>query len=228
MAKHITKIALLTGSIALLAGCSQLLSGQNGESAAPQKMQQTAAASSANKVVDLSALEKQAAGLATFTYSTDGANYVAYSGAQTELIKAQTKQGESQFFYKNGKLIAAATGAGSFQFNSAGKVVAASDKIADDKAKALVAQGNKLAKMLSYSAADKRTLNGDANAKLNYLCVTKIRQVAQTDRVFRSSPNQANSANQLTAEMRLNGNQFYKMDCQLEGDRVVKLSLMKK
>ena len=66
------------------------------------------------------------------------------------------------------------------------------------------------------------------DAKLNYLCITKIQQVAQTKRVFRSSGNAANSNSRLTADVRLNDNQFYKIDCQLAGERVAKLSLIKK
>ena len=52
--------------------------------------------------------------------------------------------------------------------------------------------------------------------------------MAQTKRVFRSSANAANSDSRLTADVRLNGNQYYKMDCQLAGERVAKLSLIKK
>jgi len=84
--------------------------------------------------------------------------------------------------------------------------------------------------MLGPNSADKGASNvkTGSDAKLNYLCITKIQQVAQTKRVFRSSTNAASSDSRLTADVRLNGNQFYKMDCQLAGERVAKLSLIKK
>ena len=84
--------------------------------------------------------------------------------------------------------------------------------------------------MLGTNSADKGAANVKTgnDAKLNYLCIAKIQQVAQTSRVFRSSVNHANSDVRLTADVRLNGNQFYKMDCQLAGERVAKLSLIKK
>ena len=100
----------------------------------------------------------------------------------------------------------------------------------NDAQQALVAEAAKLQKMLGPNSADKGASNvkigGDV--KLNYLCITKIQQVAQTKRVFRSSANAANSNSRLTADVRLNGNQFYKIDCQLSGERVAKLSLIKK
>ncbi len=67
-----------------------------------------------------------------------------------------------------------------------------------------------------------------SDAKVNYLCIAKIQQVAQTNRVFRSPENAVVTENQIKATVRLNGNQYYNMDCQLSGDKVSKLSLMKK
>ena len=94
----------------------------------------------------------------------------------------------------------------------------------------LVQEGAKLQKILGLNSADKNAENikTGSDAKLNYLCITKLQQVAQTQRVFRSSANMAKSDSRLIADVRLNGNQFYKMDCQLSGNRVVKLSLSKK
>ena len=225
MPHSITKTAILMASAILLAGCNNLLNvndkGTEKSAQAEQKMQQTA-----SKVanLDLAALEKQAQTLQRFEYITADNHYQAYIGAQVELVKSK----DATFFYQHGKLVAVQDKAGAHQFDSAGKLMASTGNLAADKVQALVAQGNKLAKMLSYTAADKRQVNTGDEAKLNYLCVTKIRQVAQTDRVFRSSANTSGSSNRLVAEMRLNGNQFYKMDCQLEGDRVAKLSLIKK
>ena len=94
----------------------------------------------------------------------------------------------------------------------------------------LVQEGAKLQKILGLNSADKNAENikTGSDAKLNYLCITKLQQVAQTQRVFRSSANMAKSDSRLIADVRLNGNQFYKMDCQLSGNRVAKLSLSKK
>ena len=85
-------------------------------------------------------------------------------------------------------------------------------------------------KILGLNSADKNAENikTGSDAKLNYLCITKLQQVAQTQRVFRSSANMAKSDSRLIADVRLNGNQFYKMDCLLSGNRVAKLSLSKK
>ena len=83
-------------------------------------------------------------------------------------------------------------------------------------------------KKLSYNSADKNigAVRTGEEAKLNYLCIAKVQQVAGTKRVLRTSGNSAGSTSRLTAKMRLNGNQFYQMDCILSGDRVAKLSLI--
>ena len=123
------------------------------------------------------------------------------------------------FFYKGGKVSVIQDNREVYQISGQ-----------NHQQEALVAEAAKLQKMLGLNSADKGASNvkTGSDAKLNYLCITKIQQVAQTKRVFRSSANSANSDSRLTADVRLNGNQFYKMDCQLAGERVAKLSLIKK
>ena len=123
------------------------------------------------------------------------------------------------FFYKGGKVSVIQDNREVYQISGQ-----------NHQQEALVAEAAKLQKMLGPNSADKGASNvkTGSDAKLNYLCITKIQQVAQTKRVFRSSANAANSNSRLTADVRLNGNQFYKMDCQLSGERVAKLSLIKK
>ena len=213
MRRSASKIALFIGSLVFLAGCENFANSDRTSGSADIQTAQSAGGSSQTP------MQVNTAGLTKFEYVHNNEQFVAYSGAQTQVIEAKDNNGAATFNYKNGKLVDA--------INSNGvRYQAGGTNNAD--ATALAARGDKLYKRLSYTAADKRQVNTGDDAKLNYLCITKIRQVAQTDRVFRSSANSANSKSRLTAEMRLNGNQFYKMDCQLDGNRVAKLSLMKK
>ena len=105
-----------------------------------------------------------------------------------------------------------------------------SSDLANADAQAVKAKKNAEAwvKKLSYNSADRNigAVRTGEEAKLNYLCIAKVQQVAGTKRVLRTSGNSAGSTSRLTAKMRLNGNQFYQMDCILSGDRVAKLSLI--
>ena len=206
MRQYIVK-ATLCSSILLLSACGSLFPSSNTHK--PGAVIEAGSTSAAK--FDVTAFVQKAETLPRFEYTHNNTHYVAYLNGQPELIKV-THDGENKlFFYKAGKVSAV-------QEN--GKVYSVND--ANESHKALVAEGAKLYKILGTNV---KTGN---DAKLNYLCIAKIQQVAQTSRVFRSSANHAKSDVRLTADVRLNGNQFYKMDCQLAGDRVAKLSLIKK
>ena len=213
MRQYIIK-ATLCSSILLLSACGSLFPSNNTHK--PGAVIEAGSTSAAK--FDVNAFVQKAETLLRFEYTHNNTHYVAYLNGQPELIKV-THEGENKlFFYKAGKVSAV-------QEN--GKVYSVN---ANESHKAFVAEGAKLYKMLGTNSADKGASNIKTgnDAKLNYLCIAKIQQVAQTSRVFRSSANHANSDSRLTADVRLNGNQFYKMDCQLAGDRVAKLSLIKK
>lgn len=214
MRQYIIK-ATLCSSILLLSACGSLFPSSNSHK--PGAVIEAGSTSAAK--FDVNAFVQKAEALPRFEYMHNNTQYVAYLNGQPELIKV-THDGENKlFFYKAGKVSAV-------QEN--GKVYGVND--ANESHKAFVAEGAKLYKMLGTNSADKGAVNIKTgnDAKLNYLCIAKIQQVAQTSRVFRSSANHANSDSRLTADVRLNGNQFYKMDCQLAGERVAKLSLIKK
>lgn len=214
MRQYIIK-ATLCSSILLLSACGSLFPSSNTHK--PGAVIEAGSTSTAK--FDVNAFVQKAETLPRFEYTHNNTQYVAYLNGQPELIKV-THDGENKlFFYKAGKVSAV-------QEN--GKVYSVND--ANESHKAFVAEGAKLYKMLGTNSADKGAANVKTgnDAKLNYLCIAKIQQVAQTSRVFRSSANHAKSDVRLTADVRLNGNQFYKMDCQLAGEHVAKLSLIKK
>ena len=214
MRQYIVK-ATLCSSILLLSACGSLFPSSNSHK--PGAVIEAGSTSAAK--FDLTAFVQKAETLPRFEYTHNNTHYVAYLNGQPELIKV-THDGENKlFFYKAGKVSAV-------QEN--GKVYGVND--ANESHKAFIAEGTKLYKILGTNSADKGAANIKTgnDAKLNYLCIAKIQQVAQTSRVFRSSANHAKSDVRLTADVRLNGNQFYKMDCQLAGERVAKLSLIKK
>ena len=205
MRQYIIK-ATLCSSILLLSACGSLFPSSNTHK--PGAVIEAGSTSTAK--FDVNAFVQKAETLPRFEYTHNNTHYVAYLNGQPELIKV-THEGEK---------------VSAVQEN--GKVYSVND--ANESHKAFVAEGAKLYKMLGTNSADKGASNIKTgnDAKLNYLCIAKIQQVAQTSRVFRSSANHANSDSRLTADVRLNGNHFYKMDCQLAGDRVAKLSLIKK
>ena len=214
MRQYIIK-ATLCSSILLLSACGSLFPSSNTHK--PGAVIEAGSTSAAK--FDVNAFVQKALTLPRFEYTHNNTQYVAYLNGQPELIKV-THDGENKlFFYKAGKVSAV-------QEN--GKVYGVND--ANESHKAFIAEGTKLYKILGTNSADKGAANVKTgnDAKLNYLCIAKIQQVAQTSRVFRSSANHAKSDVRLTADVRLNGNQFYKMDCQLAGERVAKLSLIKK
>ena len=208
MHKYITKIALCS-SVLLLSACGSLTTDSS---------QSPAAIVTAGNT-DIQALIKKAEALPSFEYIHNNTQYIAYLNGQPELIKVSNGTDNKLFFYKGGKVSVIQDDREVYQISGQ-----------NHQQEALVAEAAKLQKMLGPNSADKGASNvkTGSDAKLNYLCITKIQQVAQTKRVFRSSANSANSDSRLTADVRLNGNQFYKMDCQLAGERVAKLSLIKK
>ena len=208
MHKYITKIALCS-SVLLLSACGSLTTDSS---------QSPAAVVTAGNT-DIQALIKKAEALPSFEYIHNNTQYIAYLNGQPELIKVSNGTDNKLFFYKGGKVFVIQNNREVYQISGQ-----------NHQQEALVAEAAKLQKMLGPNSADKVASNvkTGSDAKLNYLCITKIQQVAQTKRVFRSSANSANSDSRLTADVRLNGNQFYKMDCQLAGERVAKLSLIKK
>ena len=208
MHKYITKIALCS-SVLLLSACGSLTTDSS---------QSPAAVVTAGNT-DIQALIKKAEALPSFEYIHNNTQYIAYLNGQPELIKVSNGTDNKLFFYKGGKVFVIQDNREVYQISGQ-----------NHQQEALVAEAAKLQKMLGPNSADKGASNvkTGSDAKLNYLCITKIQQVAQTKRVFRSSANAANSDSRLTADVRLNGNQFYKMDCQLAGERVAKLSLIKK
>ena len=208
MHKYITKIALCS-SVLLLSACGSLTTDSS---------QSPAAVVTAGNT-DIQALIKKAEALPSFEYIHNNTQYIAYLNGQPELIKVSNGTDNKLFFYKGGKVFVIQNNREVYQISGQ-----------NHQQEALVAEAAKLQKMLGPNSADKGASNvkTGSDAKLNYLCITKIQQVAQTKRVFRSSANAANSDSRLTADVRLNGNQFYKMDCQLAGERVAKLSLIKK
>ncbi len=218
MRQYIIKATLgasICSSILLLSACGSLFPSSNTHK--PGTIVEAGSTSAAK--FDVNAFVQKAETLPRFEYTHNNTHYVAYLNGQPELIKV-THDGENKlFFYKAGKVSAV-------QEN--GKVYGVND--ANESHKAFIAEGTKLYKILGTNSADKGAANIKTgnDAKLNYLCIAKIQQVAQTSRVFRSSANHAKSDVRLTADVRLNGNQFYKMDCQLAGERVAKLSLIKK
>ena len=208
MHKYITKIALCS-SVLLLSACGSLTTDSS---------QSPAAVVTAGNT-DIQALIKKAEALPSFEYIHNNTQYIAYLNGQPELIKVSNGTDNKLFFYKGGKVFVIQNNREVYQISGQ-----------NHQQEALVAEAAKLQKMLGPNSADKGASNvkTGSDAKLNYLCIAKIQQVAQTKRVFRSSANAANSDSRLTANVRLNGNQFYKMDCQLAGERVAKLSLIKK
>ncbi|MDG6896301.1 hypothetical protein [Volucribacter amazonae] len=221
----------LVASTLLLTACSQLNGGA-----------EVSSAKVASKVADnefarsLSQLEQQASQANQFEYQYNSEKYRTYLDNQPILINAHNGKEETKLFYRNGKLFAVQDATGLYEFNSTGQLVRAVDlkgnlvdlTTLDDKAQSLQRYADNLAKRFSYNKADRNIARVAKDQRLNYLCIDKIKQVAQTNRVFRSSANQAKSADRLLAELRLNGNQYYTMDCQLSQDRVVKLSLISK
>ena len=208
MHKYITKTVLYS-SVLLLSACGSLITGSS---------QSPATVTTAGDT-DIQALIKKAEALPSFEYIHNNTQYIAYLNGQPELIKVSNGTDNKLFFYKGGKVSVIQDNREVYQISGQ-----------NHQQEALVAEAAKLQKMLGLNSADKGASNvkTGSDAKLNYLCITKIQQVAQTKRVFRSSANSANSDSRLTADVRLNGNQFYKMDCQLAGERVAKLSLIKK
>ncbi|MGR6981853.1 hypothetical protein ACUHGC_10875 [Testudinibacter sp. P27/CKL/0425] len=234
--KHtITKIAALSTVLALTA-CSTL----TGESTTSST---STGAPVANTALNQSfaQLEQAAAAQNSFQYQLNSDVYKAYlSGGSVSYASKQTKDGSSKVFYKGGKLYGVQDASGSYEFDAAGKLITvlnSSGKSVELSAQELAkkqtelsASAKKLSAMLGMNAADRGVgaVRTGGDAKLNYLCIAKIQQVAGTKRVFRSSANKANSSSRLTADVRLNGNQFYNMDCQLQGERVASLTLKKK
>lgn len=229
MRQYINK-AILISSVLALSACSNL-----SDMASSTGTVSTSPAVTKALGIDLVSLEQQATGLKTFEYTYNQNNYVTYLSAQPELIKVQDAEGLSKFFYKSGKLLAVQDKSGVYQFGANSEVLSfnaqgKAQDVSTEKKSALSAKGAKLYKMMSYNRADGSAVNMKTGeqAKVNYLCIAKIQQVAGTQRVFRSPENAVVTASHIDATVRLNGNQYYKMNCQISANKVAKLTLMKK
>lgn len=195
----------------VLSACSQLaLPGKEKPAPVTEKVAENA---------ELKAISDSAKSLPSFIYQTANQTYTTYfSGKNIVYIDVSGNNAE-KIYLKNGQVIAVANGAKLYDF-----------KADNADAQAVKAKKNAEAwvKKLGYNSADRNigAVRTGEEAKLNYLCIAKVQQVAGTKRVLRTSANSAGSTERLTAKMRLNGNQFYQMDCVLSGDRVAKLSLI--
>ena len=195
----------------VLSACSQLaLPGKEKPAPVTEKVAENA---------ELKAISDSAKSLPSFIYQTANQTYTAYfSGKNIVYIDVSGNNAE-KIYLKNGQVIAVANKGKLYDF-----------KAANADAQAVKAKKNAEAwvKKLGYNSADRNigAVRTGEEAKLNYLCIAKVQQVAGTKRVLRTSGNSAGSTSRLTAKMRLNGNQFYQMDCILSGDRVAKLSLI--
>ncbi|AEC16741.1 hypothetical protein [Gallibacterium anatis] len=195
----------------VLSACSQLaLPGKEKPAPVTEKVAENA---------ELKAISDSAKSLPSFIYQTANQTYTTYfSGKNIVYIDVSGNNAE-KIYLKNGQVIAVANGAKLYDF-----------KADNADAQAVKAKKNAEAwvKKLGYNSADRNigAVRTGEEAKLNYLCIAKVQQVAGTKRVLRTSANSAGSTERLTAKMRLNGNQFYQMDCILSGDRVAKLSLI--
>lgn len=172
-----------------------------------------------------------------FYYQLNSNDYRLYwKNNQVYYIRVNDSTQEKEFFYKSGSLSTVRVNDELYLFdnnrlseviNQKGDVLTYSVADKAQKQEQLLNDSTRLTKMLGRTAADKnlslvRTGN---DAKLNYLCIAKLKQVANTNRVFRSSANRANNSQQLLADVRLRGNEFYVMNCKLNNNSVVLLTL---
>lgn len=171
---------------------------------------------------ELQALKAQALQLQAFTYETANSRATAYfNKQQIVFIEVKEQQKIENIYLRNGRITTVVDNKQVYDLNKANLT---NEELAVKKA------AEKWVHKLSYNSADRNIAavrTGD-EAKLNYLCIAKLQQVAGTKKVLRTSANTAQSTSRLMATMRLNGNQFYQMDCVLAGDRIEKLSLMAK
>ncbi|MFC0323516.1 hypothetical protein ACFFHT_08075 [Gallibacterium melopsittaci] len=202
----------------LLSACSQLSFPGNSTSAG--KTVSTKAEQQEN--AKLNALKESALKLPSFTYESAKQTATAYfNQQQIVFIEVKNAQQVEDIYVKNGHVVAVTDGQHSYDL---------SNTKPSHEAVNAAKNAEKWLQKLSYNSADRNisvVRTGD-EAKLNYLCIAKVQQVAGTKKVLRTSANSAQSTSRLTAAMRLNGNQFYQMDCVLSGDRVAKLSLIAK
>lgn len=187
----------------------------------------------------LSDLNQIAVKQTTFVYTLNDENYQTYTqNGKPLMIESKVNGQVSQFYYQNGRLFAVILDGAAYQFNAQGKLQSAvsndgsAKSLSQEELRTYETKLNKQATYLSQklvgTSANVARVRTGADAKLNYLCIAKLQQVAGTKRVFRSSVNRSGNSNRLSADIRLNGNQYYVMDCQLEGERVVSLNLQKK
>lgn len=217
MNKMVSKVSLLS-AVFLLSACGGVnkfhLPKSNGE--------HHKAAEQVNP--ELANIESNAVSARQFEYRNGSNIYTAFlTNSSLLLINDKGKNQENKIYFKGNHVFAVIQAGNYFEFDTSGKLLKG-DTI---KGAEVLKYAKRLQRILGVNKADSsvsRVRTGD-DAKLNYLCIAKIQQVAETKRVFRSSANHANSNQRLTADVRLNGNQFYAMDCQLNGDYVSKLSL---
>lgn len=216
MMKKVSMLASVVMAL-LLSACSQL-----SFPGAPSEAKSVSDAQTKENA-QLTALRESALKLPMFTYETGKQSATAYfNQQQIVFIEIKDQQQKIEHIYlKNGRVATVVNNKHIYDF-SKGKLN--NEELAVEKA------AEKWVQKLSYNSADRNisaVRTGD-EAKLNYLCIAKVQQVAGTKKVLRTSANSAQSTSRLTASMRLNGNQFYQMDCVLAGDRVEKLSLIAK
>ncbi|UAX42965.1 hypothetical protein [Pasteurella canis] len=230
MRQYCTRAVLFSSVLALFA-CSHLP-----ETSTRDVSVVSAQAATQALGIDLASLEQKATTLRTFEYIYNNERYLAYLSTHPEFIRVQKDSNVSKFFYQTGKLAVVQDATGIYQFDHVGKLTKAVNikgqkiDVSSEKQSELLTQGKKLLKILGNNKADASAsrINTGSDAKVNYLCIAKIQQVAQTNRVFRSPENAVVTATNIKATVRLNGTQYYTMECQLANDKVSKLSLIKK
>lgn len=178
---------------------------------------------------ELTQIEQTSRELQPFILNYQGHHYFSYLDQTAPiLIIDQKNNDQNKIYLQNGKVIAVLYQQEWFFFNRLNAMN--SPQSNPSFVKKVKRYADRLTARLGYNRADKEIdqINTGDNAKLNYLCISKLQQVTATKRVFRSSKNFAHSNDQLTAEVRLNGKDFYAMDCLVHNDRITLLSLLKK
>ncbi|QDJ12686.1 hypothetical protein CEP45_01995 [Mergibacter septicus] len=168
-------------------------------------------------------IEKTAQELQPFIFNYQGHQYVSYLDDEGPiLILDQDTKQKNKIYLQAGKVIAVEYDQQWYLFNQPSQPpIKNSTKVKT--------YAQKLASRFNYNQADKEIdqIDTGEDAKLNYLCISKLQQVTKTKRVFRYTKNFAESNDRLTANIRLNGKDFYAMDCLIKHNRVTLLSLTK-
>lgn len=230
--KYNIKLTFLTSTL-LLAGCSSMNTGMD-NSVIKNSFQDSPLAQTINAIASSAVTQP------VFNYRLNDTAYSAYQVAGQPTFVEKNENGNTEkFYYQNGALIASQDANGIYEFakgqlsqaySVAGQELDAKAPELQAQATSLYAQSKKAYKILSQNSAEKNAEDvrtGD-DAKLNYLCISKVQQVAGTRRVFRNSANTSKVKTQLISSVRLNGKNFYNMNCQIEDNRVSSLTLSAK